>query len=387
MSGIFISYSGSRIDRAAPFFALRDHGLSPWRDVESLDLGDDTTAIIEDELAHCSGAILWINEDVLASAYVATVELPAIANAWERRGLRIVPIFDGISPSLASEHLSRLGLEVGENNGYVVDPGLGDDATAAEIARRYVRAHVADARQGGAAPVVRLVSYDDTADLRDNAVLNLDWRHHLTTGSLDPTAESRLRSALAAAAGAMKDAYGACEITMAVKSHLPLAFAVGHVFSEPTGCTLRMTRDGVDWRTTRSAASAALLKQHEGLQGPVDARAASIEVSVTRDVESGVNSYVASGHRYRHRLTLAPEHGPSRDSLDGPESANAWARQIAQGLTRTADRADVDRVDLFLATPVELAVLIGWWANATGAVQIMNWAGKSGPYKPMWTLP
>lgn len=146
MNRIFISYSGSRIDRGALFYALRDHGLQPWRDVESLELGDDTTEVIEGELADCSGVILWINDDVLSSAYVLKVELPAIEKTWRRRRLRIVPVFDGMTPAEASERLSvASGIEIGNSNGYVVDPELREDVTAARIAAHYLRGHVKDA--------------------------------------------------------------------------------------------------------------------------------------------------------------------------------------------------------------------------------------------------
>ena len=47
----------------------------------------------------------------------------------------------------------------------------------------------------------------------------------------------------------------------------------------------------------------------------------------------------------------------------------------------------VEHVDIFLATPVEVAVMIGWWTNAAGNINLMNWTGKTGPYARMWTLP
>jgi hypothetical protein len=60
------------------------------------------------------------------------------------------------------------------------------------------------------------------------------------------------------------------------------------------------------------------------------------------------------------------------------------------GLARadaTALEIAIDSADLFLATPVDLAVSVGWWANATGLFNVLNWKGKGGPYEPMWTLP
>jgi len=387
MNSIFLSYSGSRTDRAVLFYALRDHGLTPWRDVESLELGDDTTDVIEQELARATGVILWVNEDVLASTYVATIELPAIARASRQGRLRIVPVFDGLSPTQGTERLAAFGLEIGESNGHIVDWTVDADDTAAEIARRYVRSHVKDAWEFGEDPVLRLVSYDDTADLRAVSVLNLDWRHHFASGRPEPAAKLRMRSALTAATGSIKNAYGGAEITLAVKAHLPLAVAIGNAFAEPTGCTLRMPRDGVEWTTMRAVGESALLKAEEARKGPVDSRVASVEVSVTRNVEAGVTAHLGAGHRYRHRLILAPEQGPGRESLNGPATANVWGHQIGDALSMLADRTDVDRIDLFLATPVELAVLIGWWANAAGPIGLMNWTGKTGPYEQIWALP
>lgn len=116
MNSVFISYSGSRVDRALLFNALRDHGMNPWRDVDSLHVGDATTDTIEAELARCSTALLWINRAILDSDYVAMVELPAIVKAY-RRGLRIVPVFDGLTPSEAADLISAHGVEIGDTTG------------------------------------------------------------------------------------------------------------------------------------------------------------------------------------------------------------------------------------------------------------------------------
>lgn len=387
MRPVFISYSGSRIDRAALFYALLEHGISPWRDVESLDLGDDTAEVIEEELSRCSAVILWVNEDVLASDYVTTVELPIIAKAWRQGHLRLVPVFDGLSPSQGAERLSKLGIEVGETHGYEVDQDLSREEVANDLAARCVRAHVMQAKERGLNPVVRFVSYDDTAPLREEAVLNLDWRHRLAKDFLESSEAQRLHSALVAASGALKDIYGGGEVTLAVKAHLPLALALGHAFAEPTGCVVLLPREEAPWRVSGKQADAQLLDQAEGLKGPVWSRRASVEISVSRDVEAGVNAYAGDGHRYRHRVMLSPREGPGRDVLRDERTLNAWARQVGEVLATLSSRADVDQVDLFLATPVELAIAIGWWANAAGEVGLMNWTGRTGPYLQLWTLP
>ncbi|MDP9401939.1 MAG: SAVED domain-containing protein [Actinomycetota bacterium] len=383
----FISYSGDRALRVELVYALRDHGVTPWRDVENLDAGDRTTDTIEAELADCSGVILWLNETVLASLYVADVELPAIARAARDRAVRVTPVFDGLTPSEAAERISRFGIEIGDNNGHVVDPSLANADTAAAIALAHATGEVRAARRSGRPPIVRLVTYDDTAAHRADAVLNLDWRHRFTGPTLDSGWEHRLRDALAGTTAAMKATYGATEITLAVKAHLPIAVALGHAFAEPTGCTIRMARDDLTYTVGRAGTDATPLREAPYNKGPIESRAAAVEVAVTRDTEAGVNAYIGAGNRYRERILLVPPDGPGRFSLDGSETCNAWARQTSELVARLAARPDLDRVDLFLACPVELAVAVGWWANATGPVQLLNWTGKTGPYAPMWRLP
>jgi hypothetical protein len=387
MNRVFISYSGSRIERAELFYALRNCGIRPWRDVESLKAGGQATGVIEDELAVCSGAILWINEDLLASAYVEHVELPGIAKRARTGSFRLVPIFDGMSPSEGAERLSAFGIEVGENQGHVVDQRQRPEVTAADIAAFYMRAHVSDAAGAGSDPVIRLVSYDDTADMRDVAVLNLDWRHLLASDSLDLQSYELLRAALNDACAVVKETYGACEVKLAAKAHLPLAVALGYAFSEPTGCTLRMVRDSVEWTTTRNVREVPPLNVKPQMQGPVTTDRASLEVAVSREIDAGVRDYIGNGNRYRHRVVLTPPDGISREAIRNPECSNFWARQVGEQLINLTDRGDVDSIDVFLACPVELAIAIGWWANAAGPINLMNWKGKNGPYERMWVLP
>lgn len=387
MNRVFISYSGNRIERAELFYALRNYGLRPWRDVESLDAGGQTTEVIEEELASCSGTVLWINEALFTSDYVALVELPAIAKRALAPDHRLVPIFDGMSPSEGIERLSRFGIEVGESQGHVVNQSHRPEVTAASIAAAYMRAHVQGAYQAGTDPIIRLVSYDDTADKRDVALLNLDWRHHLEDGSLSDLGNQILRSALREACAAVKESYGACEIELAVKAHLPLATALGYAFAEPTGCTLRMVCDAIEWRTSRESREVDPLNVDHPMKGPVSTRRASVEVAVSRTIDAGVKRYIGEGNRYRHRVVLTPPDGIARDAVVDPDSSNSWARQVGEELVGLADRDDVESIDLFLACPVEFAIAIGWWTNAAGPINLLNWKGKHGPYEPMWSLP
>lgn len=384
---VFISYSSSRTRRQLLSNALRDHGLRPWRDVESLNLADATTDIIAAELETCAAAILWIDQAFLESAFVARVELPALARAF-RRGLRVLPVFDRLSPSKAAGAMSTSGIEIGDSNGHVVDPAASDADTVAAIARGYLLTHLTDARAAAEGPpALRVVSYDDTAELRDEAVLNFDWRHRLASGTLAGDDETALRHALRASAAAVKQVYGSVCMPLAIKAHLPLAVAVGHAFAEPSGCRLSMIRGGIAYVTDRPQDAAPSLIRSDGMKGPVTLTTASVEVSVSRDVEAGVAQSLGNGRRYRHRIMLHPQNGPSRDAVPDARAATVWAQQVAETIIATRDAGDVDQVDLYLATTVELAVMVGWWLNAAGRVDVMSWRGKLGPYEHMWQLP
>jgi hypothetical protein len=148
-----------------------------------------------------------------------------------------------------------------------------------------------------------------------------------------------------------------------------------------------MDRDGTEYTTDRAPTETEPLDQVLRPLGPLDARAAAIEVAVTRDTDAGVRAYISEGNRYRDHVTLMPRTGLGRRALDGPRTCNAWAYQVAELLISVGSRSHIDRIDLYLACPVELAVAVGWWANASGPLQLMNWLAGSGPYQPMWHLP
>lgn len=248
------------------------------------------------------------------------------------RAVRVTPVFDGLTPSEAAERISRFGIEIGDNNGHVVGPSLANADTAAAIALAHATGEVRAARRSVRPPIVRLVTYDDTAAHRADAVLNLDWRHRFTGPTLDSGWEHRLRDALAGTTAAMKATYRATEITLAVKADLPIAVALGHAFAEPTGCTIRMARDDLTYTVGRAGTDATPLRGTPYSTGPIESRAAAVEVAVTRDTEAGVNAYSGAGNRYRERILLVPPDGPGRFSLDGSETCNAWARQTARSL-------------------------------------------------------
>ena len=389
MKKYFISYSCQRSQRAVLRRTLMDTGLDVWRDVESLDAGIQTVDTIEEQIAHSAGAVLWIDEAFLGSDFVKVIEIPAFVSAQRQRPMTFVPVFDGIHPTQDADRIDRLASILREYNGVILDP-LSNANAERQVARRTVKTHISVAVQAGKEPIVRMVSYDDTASLRNQAVLNFDWSEHMTRDSLDPTTIENLRRALTTATGELKSAYRATEIPISVKTHLGFAVALGHAFSEPTGCRpVVLTGNSTRWSTDADIQNqATLLRNETSSPGPATSRTAALEVSVSRDTTPGVDAYInITGQPYRLRKRLIPSGGPSRTALDNPVTAAAWARQVGNTIIALNDQPYIDRTDLFLATPIQLAVLVGYWLNSAGSIQIMNWRAKTGSYEPLWTLP
>ena len=388
MNTYFISYSRKRAQRAVLRRALMDTGLNAWRDVESLNAGVQSTDAIKDQIAQSVGAVLWINETFLASNYIEVIEVPAFEAARRQRSISIVPVFDGTHPTGDADRIDRLASWLRDYNGVILDPDS-NEIPERQVARRTVTTYTTTAARNGQQPIVRMVSYDDTASLRDQAVLNFNWSEHMETGLLNQATRESLHQALTVATGALKSAYGAAEIPISIKAHLGFAVALGHAFYQPTGCRpIVQTDDSTSWTTDADAGSQTLPLRDETLSpGPAASRVAALEVSVTRDTTPGVDAYEnMTGQPYRLRKRLTAPGGPSRSALDRPATAAAWARQIGNAIVELNDQRHIDQTDLYLATPIQLAVLVGFWLNSAGPVRIMNW-GKAGPYEPLWTLP
>ena len=388
----FISYSKSRPVLAQVAHALRRHGAPPWRDADSLPIGGRTREEIEAELERCHGALLWLSEDTLRSAYVLKVELPAIQRQVERRGLRVVPVFVGMEPRQGAEKVRELtGIEIADNNGHVLDQSAPIESEAILIATAYVDTALRDAAEGPLrAPVVRCVTRDDTAQRREEADNNFDWRDEYGNAALlpDPEVLRQLQVALAQTTSSVNARFQAGVVELELKCHLHIALALGHAFRKPTGM-LPWTRVGDQWWPVQDVPTFVEGGLIEGRSvGPPDVDRAAVLISLTRDVEPGVNQTVATtGRRYEQRISLRPLSGPGQHTVPDPTTANAWAQQVADAMQRLRDQQPIAAIDLFMAAPVQFAVMLGWRLNAAGPINVYHWRGNQGPYDLAWTLP
>lgn len=385
----FISYSQQRDERVELVKALAEHGITPWRDVENLPAGQPTRQMVEQAIEHSSGAILWLSKDALRSDYVCDVEVALLHRALEQRGILLMPVFDGYTPSAARSALvERTGLDLGEQHGHVVDADVTPAVEARRIAAAYVGSHVR-ALPTDDRPRIRAVTRADTASNRGGADLNFDWRHHFLDGAVpDEGARTAIGSAMHTAVTALIDTRGAGEIELQIAAHLPLAVAIGHSLRRPTGCIPVMPGDSGDYRPDLPADDVAPLERRRRPGGDVASRSAYLEVSISRNVTAKVDEAVQrSGRGPFHRTALEPVGGPSQLAMASPEQAASWAMQIGDEIATLNDNSGVDGVDLYYAGPIQIAVMIGWWLNATGPVIVHHLAGNKLQYEALWRTP
>lgn len=388
----FISYSGDveRVGRLAA--TLRRHGLRTWRDRDALRQGATTEAAIEEALAACESAMVWLGGDTMRSPFVSNIELPHIFANHRANGLRIVPLFiDTTVTEGCNQVRDAIGEEIGSHNGYVWNPTSSEQDNLGAIASAEAAAALGARARAPAAPrpVVRMVTRSDGAGARDTADLNLDWiPEYPADGALpDDAIVAALQSALHVACQSLIASFGAGVVDLHLKCHLHLGVALGFELRRTTGMLPRVELDGA-WLEIHTASR---LDPGEELvaeitPGPADASRASIEISVTRDVSPLVNDYVTmTGTRYRKRVRLRPPTGPDQQAVKAT-NVNAWAEQAAAAVRAAKAAPGVDDVDVFLAAPIGLAVAFGWRLNAIGDVRLLHPVGNAGPYVPVWHL-
>jgi hypothetical protein len=384
---IFISYARDpRVDTLA--VTLRRHGLTVWRDKDSLRDGDPTEEQIRAALAECDAAIVWIGGGTLASPYVCNKELPVIFKEHERRGLRIVPLFVDCSAHEGIDQVRQhAGHEIGNHNGH--ERGANEVELWLEtVAGSEVRRHLEQRRGINQRPVLRLVTRSDAADGKGDADLNLDWiAEYPATGELPDDAKvAELQRALGAVASSVRAVFGAGDVYLHLKCHLHIAAAVGFEFRRVTGDVPAVFVGGSWWRCRALdlAADDGIFEFTE--TGPATAERSALELSISRDIRTDVAAYVRTTTGYRRRHRLEPEAGVTQTGVT-EHTCNAWAERAAKAARQLCGEPGVTGIDIFVAAPIAFAVGLGWRLNAVGGTAIYHPEGNAGPYRRVWKLP
>ncbi|MFD0022807.1 SAVED domain-containing protein [Streptomyces sp. NPDC058382] len=204
---------------------------------------------------------------------------------------------------------------------------------------------------------------DPMAPDADHAI---DWVDRFESDSeytkrrpLPPNTWDQLQADIEAAPGRLPAGTTAVSVTGSIR--LAPAFLVGATFRMVTGtdlAVLQRGRAGSQLWTTNDSFEDALapeVAEHEIGQGDEIA----VAIAVSTEIVTDVLEYLREQNLPVSRLiVLAPPNGKANDgSVSGSTAANALAVGIRDHLRRSARR--VQRMHLFLACPMGLAVLLG----------------------------
>lgn len=372
-SPLIVSYSwadSAHVERLEQMLRLR--GVPVWRDRSGLGFGAPQEAEILRVIEHdASGALVYLTPAALDGGvgFIPKVELPAIyARAVRDPDFFFGALFAGHSASEGQAALhERTGIPIGAAWGVPLgDPvGDGDLARAADVV---LAAYLKTLPAG---PMLLRLDTRDAIPLETPDSLHLIWAPPLAHDMAEVPQEA-WGDDLAPALGALRQALlarGAHELVLGGRAHLSAALAIGFELRQPGPWKLTLvTDDGTTWQGGPSSGDCEGWRLNDAPGTLSDAPSPLVViVNATHEIGPVVTRHRASAGAARATLTVSPQSGPGRASVD-PERANALAAGIAEAIRATRRRYSTTETHLYLASPWPLAALLGHHLASSGPV-------------------
>jgi hypothetical protein len=398
---VFLSYAREDTDFVKDLqLRLNVRGIRSWRDVDDLLVGSP----VEGEIVHAiendvDAVAIYITPDCLKSNFIWKTEVPAALDRHKRDpDFHIVPILQGVSFAEVRQfcfdrHLAGLS----NFNGIV----LADDGTSITWEEQNDRRNQAARRILQAALALRLRyinadhSYEPWLCLKTfffkpptaNLDLDLDWLKIVSEKDRLPMPqewEQILLPALLDVKQIISEKIFSRRIHLFAKSILPIAIALGFVFRESARLTLLLEGQKEIWSTEAQPSEKEPLHSEFNYHDQGDPQVAVVEVTTSRSIKQSVADALPI-------LGLTP--GPhiqlelpelSRDAVRNAAHAQAIAQQVGRICQDLCDHHRVTHIHLFVAIPVELAVLIGHQLNALCPITLYEFHKRT--YQPIGTI-
>jgi len=358
----------------------------------------------QDEIVHAieydvDAIAIYITPNCLKSDFIWEVEVPAALRRREREhDFHIVPLLQGVSFAEVRQfcrerHLANLTAFHG-----VV---LTDDATSIpweELNRRRNRAASSILQ---AALTLRLRrsradrNYEASLCLKTfffepqtaSLDLNMDWLELTREKERFPTSQEWddiLWPGLLDAKQILSGKILSRRIHLFVKSIFPVAIAFGFAFRKSAGLTLMLERQKETWSTEAQPSEKEPMLSEFNENDQVDSREAVVEVATSRSISQSVDDalpLLCLTPRFHIRL-MSPE--LSGMAVRDAAHAHSIAHQVGRVCQALCDQQRVISLHLFVAIPVELAVLIGHQFNALCPITLYEFHQRT--YQPIGTI-
>jgi len=387
----FLSYRRSRVEEVSRLAqCLREHGVPTWKDVD--DLGSEATVEgLEGALSsvHTSGGLVWVSRDLGESSIIMREEIPSILRrARLRNGFRAhLVLADGLDYSEVQEILAiPNSIEDPAKTWNIIKPPAG--ASEHEIVR-FVTAKVLGQRLQdlhgflpSESPLrMRMSAHGQAVPGFEPGIgLAVDWHRRFSHRHASPDI---WRSVLAPTLDSVRRAVRANCPGRHILADGQLSIAggllLGRAFAEPGGLRLSWvqapanTRWGLDISPEPSGMSARLDSHN------AQASDLAVLVHISASVEGAVTASRESLPKFRAILRVGPEGGAPAVELATPGQATDAARLIGTQIRAARQKyPEVERVHIFMAGPVGMAIMVGQQLNAVGPVHTYEHDQQSG---------
>ncbi len=397
---VFMSYSRKDAAEVASLQQqLQIRGLRAWRDVNDLEVGNPTREEIVQAIEQQADAfLLYVTPGFLTSTFIWQVEVPTAIGRWEHhRDFGVIPVLRGVTLAQLRQACAEHGCPDLTAFNALILPDLPGDATDAAMNVRLREAGQRLLRAALRLRLARIASNADTYEphlcfhtfpymsLASSLDLDLDWTALFTPDEHWPAQET-WSEVLLPALHDVRQVLSALPhnrtLHLNVQAHLAAAIALGFAFSLTSRFSLALSNEQkrFTWSTQETITDAEPLRSRT-YEGTGETSAAVVEILISRQIIPAVTQSLSTlGISYGHRLQLEVKEGVSNEAVKDGAHALSIARQVGRELRTLCDRNGVAHIHLFLACPVELAVLIGHHLNALGTVTVYEYRKQTREY-------
>ena len=388
---IFMSYRRTWQDEVRELAnSLHLRGLRVFLDYSDpasfvgVSMYEEMRRVIQQE---CSAMLLHVTRDIVDSAAIWKVEIPAARKRAGDGRFFILPFFRGMSPKEFSACHAQ-GASLAASNGVNAVPSVGTDLESflagkrAEVAGllldRLVKANITGS--------ISLAMWTrPTAALSRDADLLLDWCsvYPDTVGPAARCADAQTAIRQLAVAFAKASIR---ELHVDAKSHLSAAVLFGSEFTCTAGFHLFLKQGPTIWSSRGPLDASQPRVARQQLDPDKEDIVLIVSVSRTETVSSVERALPKLGIVPAGQVVVTPEAGESRESIPSEACARRFAKSAASALMNARSDWGARPVHLFISSPVALAMLIGHQLNRLGPIHIYEHYDRTDSYHKAFTV-
>ncbi len=164
---------------------------------------------------------------------------------------------------------------------------------------------------------------------------------------------------------------------------LPGGVLIGQRFARTKGAVIEVVQGKQIWTSAKRDRSYVVTpKRSTG--NSTSSKKAIVILSVSRNIESAVKSYLAETEaQYHVLLNLLPMSGSGQDSIENAEQAVSYAYAVKAAIDELKQNS-IEHIDLYLDCPFGVALFVGHYLTAVSPIQVFDYMNPG--YTPACTI-